>query len=138
MDQYELHGGISIPNIDDGRKIILEEGLYAIEPFATTGNGRVHNGKPSGIYELKEEKSPRSQTARDVLEFIKGEYNKLPFCSRWIVKKLGNRALFGLRELESNGNLHQFPQLVEAQGSKVSQAEHTILVEKDKVTVTTG
>lgn len=137
MKQYELHAGITIPNINDGREIILKEGLYAIEPFATKGSGKIRDGRPSEIYELTLEKSPRSSTAREVLEFIKKEYKTLPFCSRWIVKKLGTRSLFGLRELESNGNLHQFSQLVEISGSKVSQAEHTILIEKDKVIITT-
>ena len=137
MEKYELHGGLMIPNVDDRRKTELEEGLYAIEPFATSGKGRVHDGEPSGIYELVSEKLPRSPLAREVMAFVIKEYDKLPFCSRWIVKKLGTRALFGLRELESLGILHQFSQLVESHGTKVSQAEQTILIEKDKVTVTT-
>ena len=137
MEQYELHAGITIPNIDDKKNIPLKEGFYAIEPFATPGSGKVHDGKPSGIYELISERNVRSPIAREVLGFIKKEYNTLPFCSRWVIKKLGRRALFGLKQLEDNGNLHQFTQLIESSRSKVSQAEHTILIEKDKVTVTT-
>jgi len=138
MGKYDLHAGITIPNINDGRNIKVKEGLYAIEPFVTPGSGKVREGKPSGIYELKSEKSPRSSLAREVLEVIKKEYNTLPFCSRWIIKKLGPRSLFGLRELEANGNLHQFAQLIEISGSKVSQAEETILIDKEgKVIVTT-
>ena len=137
MEQYDLHAGITIPNIDDGRDIKLKEGLYAIEPFATPGSGKVRDGKPSGIYELKNEKSPRSSLAREVLQFIKKEYDTLPFCSRWIIKSLGSKALFGLREMEAAGILHQFAQLVEISGNRVSQAEETILIEKDKVIVTT-
>lgn len=137
MEQYDLHAGITIPNVNDGRNVKLKEGLYAIEPFATNGSGKVRDGKPSGIYYLKEMKKPRSSTARDVLNFIEKEYNKLPFCLRWIVKKLGSRSLFALNELEANGNLHQFAQLVEVSGRNVSQAEQTILLEKDKVIVTT-
>ena len=137
MEQYDLHVGITIPNVDDKKNIQLKEGFYAVEPFATPGNGKVHDGKPSGIYELTDEKNVRSPIARETLEFIKKEYNTLPFCSRWIVKKLGNRALFGLRELEANGNLHHFAQLIESSKNKVSQAEHTILIEGDKVSVTT-
>jgi len=138
MEQYDLHAGITIPNIDDGRDVKLKEGLYAIEPFVTPGSGKVRDGRPSGIYELKIEKQVRSSIAREVLQFIKKEYNTLPFCSRWIVKKLESKALFGLRELESAGILHEFSQLVEVSGSKVSQAEETILIEKEgKVTVTT-
>ena len=137
MDEYELHAGITIPNIDDEKPIILKEGLYAIEPFTTTGSGRVHDGKPSGIYYLKNEKNVRSPTAREVLKFIIEEYKTLPFCSRWIVKKLGTKSLIGINELEKNGNLHSFPQLIDIPHSKVAQSENTILVEKDKVTVTT-
>jgi len=137
MEQYELHSGISIPNINDKKNIKLKEGLYASEPFATTGSGKVHDGKPSGIYELKETKNVRNPISRKILEFIKEEYSTLPFCSRWLVKKFGTKALFGLEQLEKNGNLHHFPQLVELQGSKVSQTEHTFLISGDKIIVTT-
>jgi methionyl aminopeptidase len=137
MKQYELHGGISIPNIDDGRNVKLKEGLYAIEPFATKGSGKIRDGRPSGIYELKDNKKPRSNLARETLAFIESEYSTLPFCSRWLIKKLGLNVSLALRELESNGNLHQFSQLVEISGNKVSQAEHTVLIEKDRVIVTT-
>lgn len=137
MEQYDLHSGTSIPNIDDKRDIKLKEGIYALEPFATTGSGKVHDGKPSEIYELRETKNVRNPISREVLDLIKKEYNTLPFCSRWLVKKLGTRALFGLKQLEDNGNLHQFAQLVEVAGSKVSQAEQTILISEDKVIVTT-
>ena len=137
MEQYELHAGVTIPNIDDGRNIVLKEGLYAIEPFTTHGSGKVRDGRPSGIYNLQNNKKPRSLLGREILVFIEKEYNTLPFCSRWIVKKFGSRALFALNELESNGSLHQYDQLVEVSGKNVGQAEHTILIEKDKVTVTT-
>ena len=138
MEKYELHAGITIPNIDNNDNSELNPGLYAIEPFATNGSGRVRDGKSSGIYELKSEKNVRSPIAREVLEFIKKEYNTLPFCSRWVVKKIGTKALFGLKQLEENGNLHHFSQLVEIQGSKVSQAEQTIFIDENrKVTITT-
>jgi len=138
MEEYELHTGISIPNVNDHRDIKIVPGLYAVEPFATNGSGRVKDGKPSGIYELISNKNLRNPIAREVLKFIEEEYDTLPFCSRWIIKKFGTKALFGLRQLEENGNLHQFDQLVEIPGSKVSQTEHTILVEKDSVTVVTA
>ena len=136
MDEYDLHAGITVPNIDDKKNVLLSEGLYAVEPFSTTGSGKVHDGKPSGIYSLISEKNVRSPLAREILVFIIEEYKTLPFCSRWIVKKKGNKSLFALKQLEKNGNLHQFPQLVESSG-KVAQTEHTIFVEKDEVVVTT-
>jgi len=136
MIQYYLHAGNTIPNIDDNRASIIEPGLYAIEPFVTTGSGKVHDGKPSGIYMLEDSRPPRSPTARKILNYIAEEYQTLPFCSRWLVKKFGNSALLALRELERNQNLHHFAQLVENPGAIIAQSENTFLVE-EKVTVTT-
>ena len=136
IENYELHAGVSIPNFDDKKKVILKKGLYAIEPFATNGSGKVHDGKPSGIYMLLDNKKPRSQTAREILNFIEEEYKTLPFCSRWIVKKFGTKALFGLRQLEENKNLHQFAQLVETPNAKVSQKENTIIIDSNEKIIT--
>jgi methionyl aminopeptidase len=136
MENYELHAGITIPNIDDRREIEITEGLYAIEPFATSGNGKVYDGKPSGIYQLAEIKPIRNPTAREVLEYIGDEYETLPFCSRWIIKKFGVKSLIALKQLEEAGILHQFDQLVEISHKPVAQAEHTFLI-TDKTEITT-
>ena len=137
MEEYDLHAGVSIPNIKNDSDFQLGEGLYAIEPFATTGSGRVQDGKPSGIYELIDPKNVRSPLAREVLDYIIDYYSTLPFCSRWLVQEFGARALFALKQLEQNGNLHHFHQLVESTKAKVSQHEQTFLVKTDKVIVTT-
>src|SRR3972149_9077296 len=50
VERWILHAGVSIPNFDNKNNKPLDLGLYAIEPFSTTGNGKVHDGKPSGIY----------------------------------------------------------------------------------------
>jgi len=136
MKEYELHAGLMIPNVDNKMPDKITRGLYAIEPFATNGSGRVVEGKPSGIYLLVNDKNVRNNEARKILNFIIEEYKTLPFCSRWIVKKFGTRSLFALKQLEENGNLHNYPQLIEVSKAKVSQAENTILID-DKVIVTT-
>jgi methionyl aminopeptidase len=137
MEKNELHAGLTIPNIDNSQNIPLEEGLYAIEPFVTEGLGRVKDGKPSGIYCLIDSKSPRSPQARKILNYIEEEYSTLPFCTRWIVKKFGTSSQIFLNQLESNGNLHHFNQLVEISNSKVAQAEHTLFLENNSVEITT-
>ena len=137
MKEYELHAGLMIPNVDNKMPDKITRGLYAIEPFATNGSGRVVEGKPSGIYLLVNDKNVRNNEARKILNFIIEEYKTLPFCSRWIVKKWGTRSLFALKQLEENGNLHNYPQLIEVSKAKVSQAENTILVEDKEVKVTT-
>jgi methionyl aminopeptidase len=139
IEQYSLHSGLSIPNIDDKRTTEIQPGLYAIEPFSTNGSGKVKDGKPSGIYSLMDYKNIRNPSAREILEYILEEYKELPFCSRWLVKKFGTKALVGLNQLEQNGNLHQYPQLIEVGKGTVAQTEDTILIEKDgKKTITTS
>jgi methionyl aminopeptidase len=130
IEQYNLHSGISIPNIDNKQNLTIQPGLYAIEPFSTNGSGKVKDGKPSGIYSLIEYKNIRNPSAREILEYIAEEYQELPFCSRWLVKKFGTRALVSLNQLEQNGNLHQYAQLVEVNKGIVAQTENTILIEE--------
>ncbi len=137
IEKYELHSGITIPNIDNQQEITLKEGLYAIEPFVTNGSGKVYDGKLSEIYELKSERNIRSQTAREILNFIIGEYSTLQFCSRWIYKKFGATSLLALKQLEANGNLHQFSLLIESSHGKVAQTENTFFIAKNEVIVTT-
>ncbi len=139
IEQNDLHAGLTIPNINNNSTEIISHGLYAIEPFVTLNfaSGKVKDGKPSGIYQLINTKFPRMPLARKILEFISKEYQGLPFCSRWIIKKFGTSALFSLKQLEENGNLHQFSQLVESSGKNVAQAEHTIFIEGGKVIITT-
>ena len=135
MNEYELHSGLTIMNIENKNPEKLGKGLYAIEPFVTNGSGKIYEGKPSGIYQLIDDKNIRSNDARIILNYIGEEYRTLPFCSRWLVKKFGAKTLFALKQLEENGNLHQYPQLVEVSKGKVAQSEDTILVD-DKVIVT--
>jgi methionyl aminopeptidase len=137
IDEYNLHAGLAIPNIDDKRNDFIEKGLYAIEPFSTNGSGKVYDGKPSGIYSLIEYKNVRSQIAREILDYIFEEYQTLPFCSRWLIKKFGTKSLIALRQLEENGNLHQYPQLIEVSKGKVAQSEHTIFLTEKEIKVTT-
>jgi methionyl aminopeptidase len=111
--------------------------VYAVEPFSTNGHGRVRDGKPSGIYQMMQGGAVRDRTAREVLVFIDEHYQTLPFCSRWIHAHFGTRGLLALRVLEQAGILHQFAQLMEVSGGIVAQAEHTLIVDKKGVKVTT-
>ncbi|MFA5020074.1 MAG: type II methionyl aminopeptidase [Candidatus Pacearchaeota archaeon] len=138
ISQYDLHSGVTIPNYDNGNPKILEDGSYAIEPFVTAGMGEVYEGRPSGIYKLTNIKNVRDAKTREILAFIIKEYKTLPFCSRWLVKKFGVRTLIELSILEKEGVIYNFPQLIEKSKMPVAQAEHTLIVSKGKVEVTTG
>jgi len=134
--QYELHAGITIPNYNNSNENHLEQGTYAIEPFITTGQGKIYEGKSSGIYRLSGPANVRDKGAREMLDYIIDNYQTLPFCSRWLVKKFGTRALISLRFLEQADVVHQYPQLIEISKMPVAQAEHTIILD-DKVEITT-
>jgi methionyl aminopeptidase len=137
IEPWSLHSGITMPNHDNSRDIKIEPGIYAIEPFATTGLGTVRDGKPSGIYRIERDGNVRDAFAREVLTFIYEEYRTLPFCSRWIQKRFGSRGLLALKRIEEAGIVHHYPQLIEVSGKKVSQAEHTLLIDKDKKKIIT-
>ncbi len=136
MDLYKLHTGTNIPNYDNGDPNELEEGqVFAVEPFATNGEGKVIDGKPSGIYRLDNIKPVRDPKIRNMIRFIQEEYNELPFAKRWLIKKFPNTN-FALTLLEKQGILYHYPQLPEKTKGLVSQAEHTVIV-KEKPEITT-
>ena len=62
------------------------------------------------------------------MKFIDENYNKLPFCERWIIKEFGVKAQFLLKQLENEKIIQQFTILPEKAKGMVSQAEHTILI----------
>ena len=139
ISQYTLHSGLTIPNFDNNSETKIIEGLYAIEPFTTlsSATGIVKDGKQSGIYHIEKEGNVRDNFARQVLQYMREEYNTLPFCSRWIHKKFGTRGLLALRQIEQSGLLHSYNQLIEKSGAKVAQAEHSVLLTKKEKIITT-
>jgi len=136
LGKYILHAGITIPNYDNGDRTVLKEGqVIAIEPFATDGEGAVKDGKPSGIYRLDKLSTPRHLMARKVLQFIKEEYQTLPFSKRAIIRKFPS-GTFALLMLEKSGIIYQYNQLPERSKGLVSQAEHTIMVKDNPIVLT--
>ena len=136
IKQYDLHAGMTIPNYDNGDTTVLQEGqIIAIEPFATTGKGKVTEGKPSTIYRLIESKPVRDANTKKILQHIEKEFSTLPFSKRDLIKKFPT-AGFSLNILEREGILKHYAQLIEETKGIVSQAEHTVLV-KDKPVVLT-
>jgi len=138
LDQWKVHAGTTIPNYANGNKNNLKPGAYAIEPFATTGEGKIQSGNPGNIYELTNIKNPRSPKAREILEFVQKKYKTLPFGLIEIQEKFGPMTKLGLRELEQQDIIHSHSQLVEKANGFVAQSEHTVLITDDgEVIVTT-
>lgn len=138
LKKYILHAGITIPNYANGSNKILESGAYAIEPFATIGEGKVYEGPQSNIYKIISFKTPRSKIAREILEYVNKKYKTLPLSLREMQEKFGSIARLAMKELEQQKICHNFPQLIEISHKPVSQAEHTIIKTSDgKILVTT-
>ena len=136
LEQYEIHAGITIPNYANGNQKKIEQGAYAVEPFATTGEGKIIEGPSSNIYALINPKNVRSPTARKILEYIMDEYKTLPFSLREIQEKFGPMARLAIRQMTQENILHEFPQLVEKSHQPVSQAEHTFIKTNKEIIIT--
>lgn len=134
---YQIHTGPSIPNYDTKEKIVLEKGMIiAIEPFASTGEGRIKDGGETVIFEEISHRPIRSPLARQMLQDIE-EFQHVPFARRWLDKKHGmNKVSLALGQLKMNGNVHGHAPLVEVSKGMVSQAEHTFLIDDELVCLT--
>lgn len=134
LDRYDLHSIPTIPNISMKGGVTIEEGMvFAIEPFATTGSGRVGESPRCEIYKQIAIKPVRLPAAKKVLESIRSR-NGLPFSRRWVA---GGKVDIALANLKRAQILHAFPVLHDIPGSLVSQAEHTVIVTEDGCIVTT-
>jgi methionyl aminopeptidase len=132
--QYNLHGKPTIPNVAMAGGAVLEEGMvFAVEPFATTGSGRVSEAARVEIYKQIAARPARLPSAKRILETARPRRG-LPFSRRWVP---GDKVDIGLSTLVRNGILHAFPVLHDVPGSFVSQAEHTLIVTEEGCEVTT-
>jgi len=141
LGQYTIHAGKSIPNIwSIGSFALSESEAYACEPFVTTkeGLGFVREGKIRNIFALATRKKTKNEEANKLQDYIWEKFNMLPFALRWLVKDWEEKKARELLEiLTKKKAIHAYPVLVEANGKRVAQAEHTFIPIENGVTVTT-
>jgi len=126
LKQYNLHAGLTIPNVDDGSTTRLRTDMaVAVEPFATNGGGQVYNDRPGNIFRILREKPMRDENSFRLFQSIKREFGTLPFCERWCTR-LNPDASVLLKTLVRHGLISSYAVLREVRGGMVSQAEHTI------------
>ncbi|ASJ10921.1 type II methionyl aminopeptidase [Thermococcus sp. P6] len=140
IERYKLHAGVSIPNVyrPDDNYVLKEGDVIAIEPFATTGAGRVVEVPPALIFMYLRDRPVRMPGARRLLAHIRREYRTLPFAYRWLQDLMPEGQLkIALTQLDRAGAIYSYRILREVRGGLVSQFEHTVIVEKDSAYVTT-
>jgi methionyl aminopeptidase len=141
LEQYEVHGPKIIPSVGSAGGSKLEEGeFYAMETFATTGSGGIHDTPYCYIYRILPVRSPvRFAGSRQIISIVSKKYKTLPFTERWLAKEAPNVSLrFALRELTGLGVLYEYHVLADRKESFIAQAEETVLVKKDGCEVLTA
>ena len=141
LDQYTIHSGKSVPNIwSIGSFTFNENQAFACEPFVTTGEGLgfVHEGKVKNIFALSSRKKTKDSDADKMLDYIWQNFNLLPFALRWLTNEWEEKEARRLLEiLVKKKAVHAYPILVEGNGQRVTQAEHTFIPNETGVTITT-
>ena len=141
LDQYIIHAGKSVPNIwSIGSFTFNENQAFACEPFVTTGEGLgfVHEGKVKNIFALSSRKKTKDKDADKMLDYIWQNFNLLPFALRWLTNEWEEKEARRLLEiLVKKKAVHAYPILVEGNGQRVTQAEHTFIPNETGVTITT-
>ncbi len=138
LEKYDIHAPPSIPNTATSESIALTEGqVIAIEPFASTGAGMIMETSNPNLFQLIREKPVRDPTTQDVLRYIKS-YEGFPFAKRWLVAKYPLfKVNLALKNLLMQDIIKEYTPLVDRAKGIVSQAEHTMIVEKGRARVMT-
>ncbi len=135
VERWTVHGSKSLPELGSQGGDKMEEGdVFAVEIFASTGEGSVHNTKYSYIYGLNPSSGRvplRRRTSKQILGIVNKHYKTLPFAERWLAKELRMGVGFGLQELVQAGKLRAHFVLAEQKGEFVAQTEETIIITED-------
>ena len=142
IGRYLIHAGTSIPNYAERTTFYkrLKPGtLVAVEPFGTNGRGMVREGSTTNIYSYTGRRPRHNLNVEEaeVLNYIVSKYKTLPFTPRWLAEEFGEEVEGIVKRLEAKGVLYGYPVLIEAGRGLVAQFEHTFLILRDRVVVTT-
>ncbi|MFA6490009.1 MAG: type II methionyl aminopeptidase [Candidatus Micrarchaeia archaeon] len=141
IEPYLLHAGVEIPNISSSSNYELAEGdIFAVEPFASAGSGRVADTSQVEIFALQGTPKLRGKYSRDLLAHVLSNYFSLPFAERWLSTVFNSRLTLAtsLRELLGTGALQPYPVLRDTGRGLVSQKEHTVVIEHDSARILTS
>ena len=138
MKQYDLHAGLSVPNIRVPYDWAVAEGMVlALEPFATDGAGHVIESRNAEIYSVISERPTRMREARVLMKAVAGRRG-LPFAAGWYAGEINPMRLnLVLNQLTQADILKAYPPLHDRGRGMVSQFEHTVIVTEDGCEVIT-
>jgi len=140
LKPWILHAGKNVPNV--GMKVSSAMNLgetYAIEPFATNGNGTIKSGPHAYIFSnnMKNKKKLDRDTLR-VRNAARQMFKTLPWAGRWLHDKItGVDVDVAIKKLQRAGAIHGYQVLYEGKNGIVSQFEHSVFVGPEGAIVST-
>jgi methionyl aminopeptidase len=137
IERYLLHAGKSVPNVPHGRDALHAGEVVAIEPFATSGSGKVDGRRTGNIYRVLRSGPIGRPDLDEFLALLSQEFRTLPFAERWACR-LHPRAPALLNQLVRARAVMTYPALLDTASGIVAQTEHTMIVGSDGVEVTTA
>lgn len=132
LQQYQIHGGLSIPNVWVAHTPPLRaDGVYAIEPFLTTndGAGYVIEDERKRIFALVGRRRLGDKRLDDFVDEVWRRHRTLPFTPRWFSSTMDRREVEDIIDvLVKRRVLKAYPVLIEASGRRVAQFEDTVML----------
>lgn len=138
LDRWKVHVAPQVPNYAErGAGRFRAGAVVAIEPFASTGKGFIHEAGKAEVFMLVRPPRNTKGVDKDVLKAIVA-WRGLPIARRYFTEF--ERAVVDdtLTKLARQGSLVRYPPLVEQPGEMVAQTEHTLYLGPDGVEIITA
>jgi methionyl aminopeptidase len=133
LERNNLHAGKIVPNVGKRTPDTVEVGeYYAIEPFATSGTGKVIDSEYVYIFANTGLDKPLEGTTEKLRKYLRKQYGPFPYALRWI--GTGSKAIDVVEEVKKllkEKAIRGFPIQIEKKSRPVSQTEHTVYISEN-------
>ena len=138
LDRWKVHCAPQIPSYGERGGGRLAEGMVvAIEPFACTGRGFIHEAGRAEVFMLVRPPRKARGVDKEVLKAMQS-WRGLPIARRYFVHLDRDAVEDTISKLARQGVLVRYPPLVEQAGVLVAQTEHTLFLGPDGVEIITA
>jgi methionyl aminopeptidase len=140
LKQWILHAGKNVPNVGQKISPVMNPGeTYAIEPFATNGNGTIKSNQATYIFSNDpKNKKKLDHSSLRVRNVSRQLFKSLPWASRWLYGHVsGIDVDIAIKTLQRAGAIHGYPLLLEGKDGLVSQFEHSVFIGEKGAIVST-
>ena len=137
LARWKVHTAPQIPNYGErGGGRISVGSVIAIEPFASTGRGYIHEKGKAEVFMMSRPPMRAKGLDKGVLRAIQS-WRGLPFARRYFVDFPAKAVEETFAKLARQGSLVRYPPLVEEDGVMVAQTEHSMYVGNDGIEILT-